>query len=245
MKKADIIFGIHPVVEAIKSGKQVDKILIRKDLRNQMVANLIKEAHAHHIPLQFVPVEKINRITKKNHQGVLCFMSAVTYQDIEQVLPMVYESGDLPLLLILDGITDVRNFGAIARTAECAGVHAIIIPVKNTAQINADAVKTSSGALHTVNICRSTNLIKTIEILKKNGLQIIACTEKTTETIYKTNLKFPTAIILGNEERGITPDLIAKADIVASIPLMGQLSSLNASVAAGVALFEAVRQRNY
>lgn len=243
MKKSDVVFGIHAVNEALNSGKDVDKILIQKDNRNPAVSALIKEAGARKIPVQYVPVEKINRITMKNHQGVLCFMSGVEYQDIENILPMIYEKGEVPLILILDRITDVRNFGAIVRTAECAGVHAVIIPLKNAAQINADAIKTSSGALHTVNICRANSLISVVKTLRESGLQIIACTEKSEDTIFKANFTTPVAIIIGSEEDGIAIELIAKADVSVRIPLLGDIQSLNASVAAGVITYEAVRQR--
>lgn len=245
MKKSDVIFGYHSVMEAIKSGKQIDKILLQKDLRGQATTAVVKAANDNGIPFQFVPLEKINRITGKNHQGVLCFMSVVTYQDIEKVLPMIYDKGELPLLFILDRITDVRNFGAIIRTAECAGVHAIVIPHKNTAQINADAVKTSSGAIHNVDICRVKNTNSIISFLKNSGLQVVACTEKTDDTIYSVNFKLPTAIIIGSEEDGISMELLAKADYSAKIPLQGEVASLNASVAAGIIAYEAVRQRLY
>lgn len=243
MKKSDIIFGIHPIMEAINSEKEIDKILVQKDMRNPAVFALVKLANEHKIPLQYVPVEKINRITSKNHQGVLCFMSSVEYQDIENVLPLVFEKGEVPLVILLDRITDVRNFGAIARTVECAGVHAVIIPLKNAAQINADAIKTSSGAIHNINICRVSSLLDTVKLLQNSGLQIIACTEKSQETIYDINLKIPTAIILGSEEDGISNELLSKADYLAKIPILGEIESLNASVAAGVVLYEAVRQR--
>ncbi len=243
MKKSDVVFGIHSIIEAINSGKEIDKILIQKDIRNAAVTELIKLAHLHQIPLQFVPAEKINRITSKNHQGVLCFMSGIEYQLIENIIPMIFEKGEIPLILILDRITDVRNFGAIARTAECAGIHALVIPLKNTAQINADAVKTSSGAIHKINICRESSLLNTIKFLKNSGLQIICCTEKANETIYNINFKIPSAIILGSEEDGISNELITKADICTKIPLLGEIESLNASVAAGIIAYEAVRQR--
>jgi len=243
MNKTDVVFGIHPIMEAINSGKEIDKILVQKGLRNPAISALVKAANEHKVPMQYVPLEKINRLTTKNHQGVVCIMSSVEYQDIENILPMVYEKGEVPLILILDRITDVRNFGAIARTVECAGIQAVIIPLKNSAQINADAVKTSSGAIHNINICRVSSLLNAVKILKNNGLQIIACTEKTNETIYDVSFKTPTAIILGSEEDGISMELLAKADYCAKIPLMGEIESLNASVAAGVIVYEAVRQR--
>jgi len=243
MKKTDVVFGIHSITEALNSGKEIDKILVQKDLRNPAVLTLIKQARELNVPVQYVPLEKINRITGKNHQGVLCFMSAIEYQDIEKILPMVYEKGEVPLILLLDRVTDVRNFGAIARTVECAGVHALIIPDKNAAQINADAIKSSSGAIHNINICRVNSLIAVIKILKESGVQVVACTEKTDDLLYEINFQLPTAIILGSEEDGITTELLSKADYSAKIPIAGNINSLNASVAAGVILYEAVRQR--
>ena len=243
MKKSDVVFGIHAITEAINSGKEIDKLLIQKDLRNPAVMALIKLAGERKIPLQFVPAEKINRITTKNHQGVLCFMSAVEYQSIENVIPFVFEKGQVPLVLVLDRITDVRNFGAIARTVECAGVHAVVIPAKNSAQINADAIKTSSGAIHNINICRVNSLITTLKYLRSCGIQVIACTEKATLTLYEADFSLPTAIIVGSEEDGISPELLAAADPCVKIPLMGEIQSLNASVATGVIVYEAIRQR--
>lgn len=243
MKKSDVVFGIHPITEAISSGKEIDKILVQKGLRNPAIAALVKLASENKIPLQFVPAEKINRITTKNHQGVLCFMSAVEYQSIENVIPYVFEKGQVPLILILDKITDVRNFGAIARTVECAGVHAVVIPAKNSAQINADAIKTSSGAIHNINICRVNSLLTTVKYLKSCGIQIVACTEKTSSHIYEISYILPTAVIVGSEEDGISAELIAAADYCVKIPMMGEIESLNASVAAGVVVYEAVRQR--
>lgn len=243
MKKTDVVFGLHSITEAIISGKEIDKILIQKDLRNPAIMSLIKLASERNIPLQFVPVEKINRITTKNHQGALCFMSAVEYQNIENLVPMLFEQGQTPLILMLDRITDVRNFGAIARTVECAGVHAVVIPAKNSAQINADAVKTSSGAIHNINICRVNSLLSTLKFLKASGIQVVACTEKTTETIYNADFSLPTAIIVGSEEDGISSELINAADHCVKIPLMGDIQSLNASVASGVIVYEAIRQR--
>jgi len=243
MKTKDIIFGIHPIAEAINSGKEIDRILLRKDLRSAAITDIIKAAKELQIPVLYVPVEKINRMTNQNHQGIIAFMSVVDYQDIANVLPMVYEKGEAPLILVLDRITDVRNFGAIARTAECAGVHAIIIPDKNSAQINADAIKTSSGAIHNIDICRSDNLVKTIRRLKSNGLQIVACTEKSDQMLYSVNLELPTAIIIGNEEEGISFELLREADTNAAIPLYGKTQSLNVSVATGIITYEAVRQR--
>ena len=202
------------------------------------------------MPFQFVPAEKLDIICQKNrlrsvsHQGVLAFVSAITYHDLTQVIPFVFEKSETPLILVLDEITDVRNFGAIARTAECAGVHAIIIPKKGSAQINTDAVKTSAGALNHIPVCRVDSLKSTIQFLKDSGLQIIACTEKAVENIQNINYTVPSAIVLGSEESGISTEIIKAADHLVKIPLFGKIASLNVSVATGIILYEAIRQRN-
>ena len=195
------------------------------------------------IPYQYVPVEKLNRLTQKNHQGVVGYISSIGYYKIQDVLPTVFEEGKVPLLLILDRITDVRNFGAIARTAECSGVNAIIIPSRGSAQINADAIKTSTGALQKIPVCKEENLKSTIDYLHECGLQVIACTEKTTDYYFQIDFTVPTAIIMGSEEDGILNEYLQKSDGKAKIPLMGEIGSLNVSVAAGIILYEAVSQR--
>jgi 23S rRNA (guanosine2251-2'-O)-methyltransferase len=238
-----MIFGIRPVIEALKSGKEIEKLLIQTNLKSAAafeLKDLLKELE---IPFQYVPVEKLNKLTYKNHQGVIGFLSLIAYQPIEQVLPLVYESGKIPLFLILDRITDVRNFGAIARTAECAGVNAIIIPSKGAAQINEDALKTSAGALSKINVCRIDQMKPTIEFLQQSGIQIIACTEKAAKDIYEINYAVPTAIIMGSEEDGISPELLKIADELVNIPLFGEIESLNVSVASGIILYEVIRQR--
>jgi 23S rRNA (guanosine2251-2'-O)-methyltransferase len=238
-----MIFGIRPVIEALKSGKEIEKLLIQTNIKSAAafeLKDLLKELE---IPFQYVPVEKLNKLTYKNHQGVIGFLSLIAYQPIEQVLPLVYESGKVPLFLILDRITDVRNFGAIARTAECAGVNAIIIPSKGAAQINEDALKTSAGALSKINVCRIDQMKPTIEFLQQSGIQIIACTEKAAKDIYEINYAIPTAIIMGSEEDGISPELLKIADELVNIPLYGEIESLNVSVASGIILYEVIRQR--
>ena len=176
--KNEMIFGIRAVIEAIQAGKEIDKIIIKKDIQSELSKELLTVVKDMHIPIQRVPVERINRMTKKNHQGVVAFISPIAYQSVEQLVPTLFEEGKNPLFIMLDGITDVRNFGAIARTCECAGVDAIIIPSKNSVSVNADAIKTSAGALHTIPVCRETNLTTTIKYLKACGFNIIAATEK-------------------------------------------------------------------
>jgi 23S rRNA (guanosine2251-2'-O)-methyltransferase len=241
---SEMVFGIRAILETIRSGKSISKLLIHKDLGDsELMKELLKTARDLQIPFQKVPEEKLNRITAKNHQGAICFISAVDYPELSNVLAGVFEKGHVPLLLILDRITDVRNFGAICRTAECSGVDAIIIPAKGAAQIGADAVKTSAGALNFLPVCREEDLKKTVEYLQQSGLQVVACTEKTSDWIYKSDFTLPTAIVIGSEEDGISDDILRRADRLARIPLFGQITSLNVSVASGVILYEAIRQR--
>ncbi|RXK52474.1 23S rRNA (guanosine(2251)-2'-O)-methyltransferase RlmB [Aquirufa rosea] len=236
----EFVFGIQSVLETLRAGKEIDRLLVQRELGNIEILELAKEKG---IQVQKVPIEKLNRITRKNHQGAIAFVSAIHYAKLENIIADTFEKGETPLILILDRITDVRNFGAIARTAECAGIHAIVIPSRGAAQINADAMKTSSGALNFLPVCREENLVQTLEFLQNSGLKVIACTEKTKDSVYSKDFKEPAAIILGSEEDGISDELIRKADELASIPQAGQVGSLNVSVAAGVIIYEAVRQR--
>jgi len=239
----NMIFGLRPVIEALKAGKEIDRLFVQNGLKNELFGEMMGMLKKHNVLYQYVPLEKLNRLTSKNHQGVVGYISSIEYHKIENVLPAVFETGKMPLLLILDRITDVRNFGAIARTAECAGVDAIIIPQKGAAQINADAIKTSTGALHKIPVCREENMKRVIEYLRESGLQVIACTEKASDDYYKVDFTLPVAIIMGSEEDGISPEYLKLADAHAKIPLLGEIGSLNVSVATGVMLYEVVRQR--
>ena len=243
MEKTDYIFGMHTIIEAILSGKEIEKILVKKGLNGELYRELMNLVHQRQIPLQLVPVEKIDRVTRKNHQGVLAFISPIVYNNIEEIIPQLYEDGKNPLILILDEVTDVRNFGAIARSAEVAGVDAIVIPEKGSAQINADAIKTSAGALHLIPVCRTKNLINVVKFLKNSGLSIIAATDKGDKSCFEVNMKDPVAIIMGSEDLGIHADLLKISDQWAKIPQFGQIKSLNVSVAAGIMIYEVVRQR--
>ncbi|MCX6231574.1 MAG: 23S rRNA (guanosine(2251)-2'-O)-methyltransferase RlmB [Bacteroidetes bacterium] len=243
MSKDNFIYGIRPVIEAIKSGKEIDKVFIQNGLRGEIYLELLDEIKLNNVPFQYVPLEKLNKLTMKNHQGVACFTSMVSYTQVENLIPIIWEQGKTPLLLILDRITDVRNFGAIARTAECAGVDAIIIPAKGGAQINSDALKTSAGALNSLPVCRSENLKHTIDFLRKSGLQIIAASEKGGDYHYKVDYTAPTAIIMGSEEDGVSPEYLRLCDNIVKIPIMGEIASLNVSVACGVIIYEALKQR--
>jgi 23S rRNA (guanosine2251-2'-O)-methyltransferase len=235
------VFGVQSVLETLRSGKEIDRLLVQRELGNTEILDLAKEKG---IQVQKVPLEKLNRITRKNHQGAIAFVSAIHYAKLENVIADTFEKGEIPFILILDRVTDVRNFGAIARTAECAGVHAIVLPSRGAAQINADAMKTSSGALNFIPVCREDSLIQTIDFLQNSGLRVVACTEKAKSTIYEIDYKDPIAIIMGSEEDGITDEIIRKSDEIAKIPQAGQVGSLNVSVAAGVIIFETVRQRS-
>ena len=243
MKKEIIIYGIRPIIEAVKSGKEIDKILIQTGLNNELYFQLRKLINEFKIPFQYVPVNKLNRITSKNHQGVICFISNIVYFNIENLLPGIYEDGKLPLLLILDRITDVRNMGAIARTAECTGVDAIIIPEKGSAQINSETIKASAGSVYKIPVCRCKNLKNTIEYLKESGVQIIAATEKADNYYTSADFTKPTVIIMGSEENGVSGEYLKRSDFKVKIPILGDIESLNVSVATGVILYEAVNQR--
>jgi 23S rRNA (guanosine2251-2'-O)-methyltransferase len=239
----DIIFGTRAVIEAILAQKGVDKILVKKELNNDLVKELLKEAKTESIPVVRVPEAKLNRITKKNHQGVVAYMSAIEYASLDNVIEECFSKGIAPLILVLDRITDVRNFGAIARTAECAGVHAIVIPEKGSAQVSSDAVKTSAGALNYLPICRVKNLYYTVKDLKKMGLQVVSVTEKTERMMYEADYTVPVALIMGSEEDGISQELLNQSDEFVKIPLTGNIESLNVSVASAVVIYEAIRQR--
>lgn len=231
------------MIEAINAGKDVDKILIQKGLQSELFYEFKKLLTEKNIPYQFVPIEKLNRVTRKNHQGVIGFVCNVEYSDIENLIPMLFEQGKTPLIFVLDRITDVRNFGAIARSAECAGVDALVIPYHNSVRVSADAIKSSAGALHTVPVCRSLSMIKTIEYLKSCGLQIAACTEKSEKLYFDCDFTLPTAVIMGSEDDGISDILIKASNPKFKIPMVGEIASLNVSVAAGIVMFEVLKQR--
>jgi 23S rRNA (guanosine2251-2'-O)-methyltransferase len=241
--KEDFVFGTRAVIEAVRAGKSIDKILIKNGLNNELFGELYHLIKELKLPFQYVPLEKINRITRKNHQGVVALISSIDFYRIEDILPTVFEKGEDPLLLILDQVTDVRNFGAIVRSAECAGVHAIVIPDKGAARIGADAVKTSAGALNILPVCRSANLTATVEFLKNSGIKIVAATEKAKDYYTDLQLSGPLGVIMGAEDEGISPALLRAADELARIPIHGSIQSLNVSVAASLFVYEAVRQR--
>lgn len=241
--KKDIIFGLRPVMEAVQSGKTLEKVFIQKGLRGDLFRELFQLIREHSIPFQHVPVERLNRFTGKNHQGIVAFISPLVYTDIEMLIPSLFEAGRMPFVLILDKVSDVRNFGGIARTAECAGVDAIVIPSKHSAQVTSDAVRTSAGALMHIPVCRAGALTKTIDFLKASGLQIFATTGKASNEYTACDFSQPLAVVMGSEERGISPELLRIADDLIKIPLAGKIASLNVGVATAVVAFEVLRQR--
>ena len=228
VEKSEMIFGVRAVIEAIQAGKDIDKILVKKDIQSDLSKELFAALKGLLIPVQRVPVERINKITRKNHQGVVAFISAVTYQKTEDIVPFLYEQGKNPLFVMLDGVTDVRNFGAIARTCECAAV---------------DAIKTSAGALHKLPVCREQNLRQTLQYLKDSGFRIVAATEKGDYDYTKADYTGPMCIIMGAEDKGVSYDNLALCDEWVKIPMLGTIESLNVSVAAGILIYEAVKQR--
>jgi len=242
-KETDFIFGLRPVIEAIRAGKQIDRLLIRQGLQGSLYHELMTEVREKNIIYQIVPEERLELVTRKNHQGVLAWLALVEFQNIANMLPSVFEKGVDPLILLLDGISDVRNFGAIIRSADCFGVHAAIIPEKGAARITADAIKTSAGALNSFPVCREKSIVKTVEYLKESGLKIICADEKTGVPASKADLSGPVALIMGSEDRGISREVMALSDVTVRIPMTGVIASLNVSVAAGILLYEIVNQR--
>jgi len=239
----DMIFGIRAVLEAIEAGKEIDKILIRRDMTSELARELFGALNGLEVPIQKVPIERLNKITVKNHQGVIAFISPVPFQRIEDIIPAIYEQGNMPFIVVLDGITDVRNFGAIARTCECAGVDAIVVPLKGGAALNGDAVKTSAGALLKIPVCREHSITDALKYIASSGIKIVAATEKATQNYTEISMSEPLAIVMGSEDEGVSADNIRICNDMVRIPMLGTIDSLNVSVAAGVLIYEAVRQR--
>lgn len=240
----DFIFGIRAVIEAIQAGKEFEKILIRKDLQNELAQELYAALEGSSIPVQKVPEQKLYGITRKNHQGVIAWISPIVYQNIEDILPTLYEEGKTPFILILDGITDVRNLGAIARSAEGAGVHAIVVPAKGGAAVTADAIKTSAGALHRIPMCRADNLLKAAQFVKNSGCTLASASEKSPKLYHEQKLDGPLALVMGAEDTGVSTVISRISDCYLRIPMLGNIASLNVSVAAGVLMYEIVKQRS-
>lgn len=243
MDKNNYIFGIRAIIEAIEAGKDIDKVLIKGDLTGDLAHELMSKLRENDILTQRVPVEKLNRITRKNHQGAIALLSPVAYYRLEHIIPGLYDAGLLPFFIVLDGITDTRNFGAIARTASCAGVDAVVIPERNSATVTPDAVKTSAGALMSIPVCRERTIIEAVKELKANGVKVIGASEKANTDYTQIDMTGPVAIVMGAEDTGISNDVLRHCDQLAAIPMFGPIGSLNVSVAAGLMMYEAVRQR--
>lgn len=243
MEKSDYIFGLRAIMEAIDAGKTIDKVLIRRDLGGDLAKELLEKIREYDIVMQKVPVEKLNRITMKNHQGAIAILSPVGYHKLDNVIPQLYEDGKTPLVLVLDGITDARNFGAIARSADCAAVDAIVIPEEGNASVTSDAVKASAGALFYVPVCRERDTLAAVKKLKENGYLVVGASEKGARSYVDVDFTVPVAIVMGAEDTGISPEILRQCDALAAIPILGNIGSLNVSVAAGIMLYEAVRQR--
>lgn len=238
----NIVFGIRPVVEAIESRKQIEKLYIKRGAEGQLMNELKDLCMRHHLRWQDVPVEKLNRMTRGNHQGVVAQMAAIDYVTVEDILARVPED-ETPLVVVFDGVTDIRNFGGIARSAECAGAHGLIAPLKNSAPVNADAIKTSAGALNVIPVARVGSIRNTLKALQLEGFQIVAATEKSRKLLYDADFRKPTAIVMGAEDVGISKEVLKLCDEQLAIPLIGHIESLNVSAAAAIMLFEVVRQR--
>ncbi|MFD2915391.1 23S rRNA (guanosine(2251)-2'-O)-methyltransferase RlmB [Psychroserpens luteus] len=243
MEKETTIFGIRAVIEAIKSGENIDKIFLQKGLRGELFTELEQLLKKERLNSSYVPVEKLNRLTKGNHQGAIAQIAPITFYDIEDLVTSVLESGKVPLFLLLDQLSDVRNFGAIVRTAECTGVSGIIIQKKGGAPVNGDAIKTSAGAIFKIPICKVDHIKDAVFYMQASGIKVIAATEKTENTVYDVSFTEPCAIIMGSEGKGINPSVLKVSDERAKLPILGEIESLNVSVACGAFLYEAVRQR--
>ena len=244
MEKNNYIYGIRAVIEAIESGKSIDKVLVKRDLSGDLSKELLAKIREYGVVMQKVPQEKLNRITMKNHQGAIAILSPVSYQKLENRVPLFYEEGRNPFIIVLDGITDTRNFGAIGRTADCAGVDAIVIPERNSVSVTPDAMKTSAGGLLYVPVCREKSTLEAVKFLKANGYRVVGATEKGARDYTEADYTVPVAIVMGNEETGISDEVLRQCDDLAAIPICGKIGSLNVSVAAGVMMYEAVRQRH-
>ena len=243
MNKTASIFGLRAIIEAIESGKSIDKVLIKRDLNGDLAHELTDKIKEYGVISQKVPVEKLNRITMKNHQGAIALLSPVEYSRIEDLVPFFYEEGRTPFVVLLDGLTDTRNFGAIARTVECAGADAIIIPDRGSVSVTPDAVKTSAGALLHIPVCRVRSMASTVRFLRECGYKIVGATEKTDCSYTEIDYTGPVGIVMGAEDTGISNDVIRECDSLGMIPILGNIGSLNVSVAAGVMMYEVVRQR--
>ncbi len=243
MAEKNIIFGVRPVIEAIETDTQMERIYLKKGIDSPMVNKIVELARERKIAVQYVPIEKLNRLTQNNHQGVIAQTSQIEYADINEVLQDLEQTDKTPLIVVLDSVTDVRNFGAISRSAECAGADALVVSLKNSAPVNADAIKSSAGALSIIPVCRVGSIRNTLKTFQLSGMQLVAATEKSEQLLYDADLSKPTVLIMGSEDKGISKEVLKMCDCQVAIPLLGKIESLNVSAAAAVMLFECVRQR--
>lgn len=242
MENKNMLFGLRPIIEAIEAGRQIEKVYLKKGADGVLLGELAELCRQRRIRVQWVPVEKLNRLAQGNHQGAVALTASIEYVGLHELLESIPED-ETPLLVVLDGVTDVRNFGAIARSAECAGAHGLIAPLKNSAPVNAEAIRASAGALTTIPVCRVGSIRNTIKTLQAEGFQVVAATEKSRKLLYDADLRRPTALVMGAEETGISKEVLKLCDEQLAIPLIGHIESLNVSAAAAVMLFEVVRQR--
>lgn len=243
MEKAQQIFGIRAIIEAINAGKEIDKVFIQKDLQGDLMRELLKTLKQNGVNFSYVPVEKLNRLGDRNHQGAIATISPIAFHDLDELISSLLEADKKPLFIVLDGVSDTRNFGAIIRTAECTGVDGIIIPKQGSAPVNGDTVKTSVGAIFNIPICKVDHVKDAIFQLQASGIKTVAATEKTNSNIYDVDFTEAVAIIMGSEDKGVNPSVLKIVDEKAKLPMFGTISSLNVSVACGAFLYEVVRQR--
>lgn len=243
MEKENQIFGIRAIIEAINSKKEIDKVFVQKDARGDLMLELLKILKKNNINFSYVPLEKLNKLTSNNHQGAVATIAPIKFWNLENLIENLLENKKTPLLVILDQISDARNFGAIIRTAECTGVDGIIISKQGAAPVNGDTVKTSAGAVFNIPICKVDHIKDAVFYLQSSGIKTVAATEKTDQNIYDINFSEPLAIIMGSEDKGINPSVLKIVDEKAKLPMYGTISSLNVSVACGAFLYEAIRQR--
>lgn len=241
--KQEIIYGTRAIIEAIDAGTAIERVMIQRDARNELLTELRKKIKANNISVANVPQQRLHKWKDKNHQGTIAFVSLVPFVELSDAIQQAYEKGEDPMIVLLDGVTDVRNFGAICRSAECMGVHGVVVPMKGTAMINDDAVKSSAGAIHHLNICKENNLSEAIRFMKDSGIKVFGLTEKTDTHIHDRDLSGPICLIAGSEEEGISDKIMNQCDGLLRLPMTGNIESLNVSVATGVGLYEVTRQR--
>lgn len=243
MEKEQQIFGIRAIIEAVQAGKEIDKVFVQKDLQGDLMKELLKVLKQNGVNFSYVPVEKLNRLGNRNHQGAVASISPISFADLDELIATLLEENKKPLFIVLDGISDARNFGAIIRTAECTGVNGIIIPKQGSAPVNGDTVKTSAGAVFNIPICKVDHVKDAVFHLQSCGIKTVAATEKTNNNIYDIDFTEPVAIVMGSEDKGVNPSVLKVIDEKAKLPMFGTISSLNVSVACGAFLYEVVRQR--